>query len=157
MNFVGHRATAAQQLSKYLRAHAAREDELRLNYEALSEALPSPSLRYVARLILEDEQRHQVIFGDLAETVFATDELKARGMPILQGSHEIDPMARQRAVAMLETLMTREDDERLELAALSSALVPSEESELWNLLLGLVAQDTRRHISWLAFMRDRML
>jgi hypothetical protein len=157
MNFVGHRATAAQQLSTYLRAHAAREDELRLNYEALSEALPSPSLRYVARLILEDEQRHQVIFGDLAETVFATDELKARGMPILQGSHEIDPMARQRAVAMLETLMTREDDERLELAALSSALVPSEESELWNLLLGLVAQDTRRHISWLAFMRDRML
>jgi hypothetical protein len=45
----------------------------------------------------------------------------------------------------------------LELAALSSTLEPTEESELWNVLLALVAHDTERHISWLEFMRDRML
>jgi bacterioferritin (cytochrome b1) len=114
-------------------------------------------MRYLARLILDDEQRHQMIFGDLAETVFATDDLKARGMPILQGSHVSDDAVRQRTVTMLETLITREDDERLELAALRSTLAPSKESELWNVLLALVAHDTERHISWLEFMRDRML
>ncbi len=144
-------------MSNYLRAHAAREDELLGDYQALCEELPAPSMRYLARLILADEQRHQMIFGDLAETVFATDDLKARGMPILQGSHVSDQMVRQRTVAMLETLITREDDERLELAALSSTLEPTEESELWNVLLSLVAHDTERHISWLEFMRDRML
>jgi hypothetical protein len=157
MTPVKHRAVAAQQLSKYLRAHAAKEDELLSDYQALCEELPAPSMRYLARLILDDEQRHQMIFGDLAETVFATDDLKARGMPILQGSHVSDDAVRQRTVTMLETLITREDDERLELAALRSTLAPSKESELWNVLLALVAHDTERHISWLEFMRDRML
>jgi hypothetical protein len=157
MTPVEHKASAARQLSNYLRAHAAREDELLGDYQALCEELPAPSMRYLARLILADEQRHQMIFGDLAETVFATDDLKARGMPILQGSHVSDQMVRQRTVARLETLITREDDERLELAALSSTLEPTEESELWNVLLALVAHDTERHISWLEFMRDRML
>ena len=150
-------AHAAQQLSKYLRSHAAREDELLGDYRTLCRELPAPSMRYLARLILADEQRHQMIFGDLAETVFATDDLKASGMPILQGSHISDHKERQRSVTMLETLITREDDERLELAALRSTLEPGTESELWNVLLALVAQDTERHISWLEFIRDRML
>ena len=154
---VEHGAHAAQQLSKYLRTHAAREDELLGNYRALCRELPAPSMRYLARLILADEQRHQMIFGDLAETVFATDDLKASGMPILQGGHVSDHAEHQRAVTMLETLINREDDERLELAALRSTLEPGTESELWNVLLALVAQDTERHISWLEFMRDRML
>jgi hypothetical protein len=157
MTPVEHRASAAQQLSKYLRAHAAKEDELLGDYQTLCQELPAPSMRYLARLILADEQRHQMIFGDLAETVFATDDLKARGMPILQGNHVTDPMVHQRTVTMLEALITREEDERLELAALSSTLEPNEESELWNVLLALVAHDTERHISWLEFMRDRML
>lgn len=148
---------AAQQLSKYLRAHAAREDDLLGVYQALCEELPAPAMRYLARLILADEQRHQMIFGDLDETVFATDDLKASGMPILEGVHVTDDMVRQRILATFEELITREDDERLELAALRGTLTPDEESGLWNLLLGLVSQDTERHITWLEFMRDRML
>jgi len=157
MTPVEHRANAAQQLSKYLRAHAAKEDELLGDYQVLCEELPAPSMRYLARLILADEQRHQMIFGDLAETLFATNDLKARGMPILQGDHVSDSTVRQRTVTMLETFIVREDDERLELAALRSSLEPSKESELWNVLLALVAHDTERHISWLEFMRDRLL
>lgn len=146
-----------QQLSKYLRAHAAREDDLLGAYQALCEELPAPAMRYLARLILADEQRHQMIFGDLDETVLATDDLKASGMPILQGVHVTDRVIRQRILDTFAQLITREDDERVELAALRSGLQPDQESGLWNLLLGLVAQDTERHISWLEFMRDQML
>ena len=148
---------AAQQLSKYLRAHAAREDDLLGVYQALCEELPAPAMRYLARFILADEQRHQMIFGDLDETVLATDGLKASGMPILQGVHVTDDMVRQRILDTFEQLIAWEGDERLELVALRSRLEPHEESSLWNLLLSLVAQDTERHISWLEFMRDQML
>jgi hypothetical protein len=150
-------AHAAQQLSQYLRAHAAREAELLGVYQALCEELPAPAMRYLARLILADEQRHQIIFGDLDETVFATDDLKASGMPILQGVHVTDDTVRQRILDTFEQLIAWEGDERLELVELRGTLAPDEESGLWNLLLGLVAQDTERHISWLEFMRDQML
>jgi bacterioferritin (cytochrome b1) len=78
-------------------------------------------------------------------------------MPILQGVHVTDDMVRQRILDTFEQLIAWEGDERLELAALRNTLEASEESALWNVLLALVAQDTERHISWLEFMRDRML
>jgi hypothetical protein len=152
-----HQPHAAQQLSTFLRAHAAREDELLGEYEKLCAELPAPAMRYLARLILADEQRHQMILGDLAETVFATDDLKARGMPILQGIHVTDQIVRQRALDMFEHLINRENEERVELAALNSTLEKSEESELWIVLLDLITQDTERHLTWLEYMRDRML
>jgi hypothetical protein len=75
--------TAAHQLAGFLRAHVAQEEELLREYRRLGEELPTPALRYFARLIHSDDERHQMIFGDLAETVYATDDLKASGMPIL--------------------------------------------------------------------------
>lgn len=114
-------------------------------------------MRYLARLNLADEQRHQIIFGDLDETVLATDGLKAAGTSILQGVHVTDGVVRQRIIDTFEQLIAREGDDYLELAALCSGLEPDEESGLWNLLLGLVAQDAERRISWLGFMTDRML
>jgi hypothetical protein len=152
-----HKQHAAHQLSTYLRAHAAREDELFGDYQTLCAELPAPAMRYLARLILADEERHQMILGDLAETVFATDDLKARGMPILQGIHVSDDIVRQRTLDMLGRLITREDDERVELAALSTTLDKDEESEFWIVLLDLIEQDTARHLTWLEFIRDRML
>jgi hypothetical protein len=51
--------TAARQLAEFLRAHAAREDELLGEYQRLCVELPSPALRYLARLIHSDEERHR--------------------------------------------------------------------------------------------------
>jgi hypothetical protein len=119
--------------------------------------LPSPALRYLARLILADEERHQLIFGDLAETVFATDDLKASGTPILSGAHVADPIVRQRTVDLLERFEAREENERAALAALADIIAPGEESKLWSVLLALIAQDTEQHSEILKFMRTEML
>ena len=62
-------------------------------------------MRYLARLILADEQRHQMIFGDLAETVSATDDLKARGMPILESTPITDAVVRQPTLDSLDHLI----------------------------------------------------
>ncbi len=157
MGAAENRRLAARRLAEFLRAHAAREDELLDEYQALSAELPTPAMRYLARLILADEQRHQMIFGDLAETVWATDDLKARGMPILDNIRVTDEVVRQHTLQTLDHFIVREDEERSELAALIGALAPSEASELWTVLLELLAQDTQRHLSLLEFMRDRML
>lgn len=154
---VENRQHAARQLGDFLRAHAALEVELLDEYETLCEELPTPAMRYLARLILADEQRHQVIFGDLAETVFATDELKALGMPILESSHITDDAVRQRTLGMLGHVIAREGEERSRLATLIGLLPQGEPSELWSVLLELVAQDTQQHLSLLEFMRTRML
>ena len=148
---------AARRLAAFLRAHAAREDEVLGEYQALSTELPTPAMRYLARLILADEQRHQMIFGDLAETVSATDDLKARGMPILESTPITDAVVRRPTLDSLEQLIARENEERSELATLIGTLAPSEASELWTVLLELVAQDTEQHLSLLQFMRTRML
>jgi rubrerythrin len=149
--------TAARQLAEFLRAHAAREDELLGEYQRLCVELPSPALRYLARLIQSDEERHQMIFGDLAETVYASDDLKASGMPILDGPRVIDPVVRQRTLEVLQRFIEREEEEHGDLVALIATLAPGEQSALWSVLIDFIAQDTKRHLDLLEFMRTQML
>ena len=148
---------AERQLAEFCRAHAVREDELVSEYRRLCPSLPSPGLRYLARLILADEERHQMIFGDLAETVFATDDLKASGMPILDGPRIADPILRQRTLDTLQHFIEREEKEHADLEALIAMLGPNGRSDLWSVLIEFIAQDTERHLRLLEFMCARML
>lgn len=148
---------AAHQLAEFLRGHAAREDEVLHQYHGLCEELPSPALRYIARLIHSDEQRHQMIFGDLAETVYASDDLKSSGMPILDSAPIVDPVIRQQTLGMLNHFIDRENEEHSSLTELIATLAPGEHSALWSVLIGFIAQDTKRHLELLEFMRSQML
>jgi rubrerythrin len=150
-------SAAAHQLAAYLRSHAAKEDEMLHEYQRLCEELPSPALRYFARLIRSDEERHQMIFGDLAETVYASTDLKASGMPILDGARVADPVVRQRTVRALEHLIEREKKELRDLTGLISTLAPDNQSALWSVLIQFIAKDTQRHLDLLEFMRTHML
>lgn len=99
---------AAHQLATFLRASAEREDGLLREYRGLCEELPTPALRYFARLIITAKERHQMIFGDLAETVHANDDLKASGMPILDSARVLDLSIRQRTTERLGHFIDRE-------------------------------------------------
>jgi rubrerythrin len=149
--------SAAHQLARFLRANAEREDGLFREYRGLCEELPTPALRYFARLILADEERHQMIFGDLAETVYANDDLKASGMPILESARIVDPFIREQTSEMLDHCIDREKEEDRSLTELIAALAPGEHSALWSALINFIAQDTKRHLDLLEFMRSRML
>ena len=150
-------STAAHQLAEFLRADALREDELLREYCDLSEKLPTPALRYFARLIFADEQRHQMIFGDLAETVHANQDLKASGMPILDSARIVDPVICQRTLEMLKHFIDREKEEHVRLKDLVATLAPDEHSALWSILIEFIALDTKRHLDLLEFMRTRLL
>ena len=147
----------ARQLAQFLRAHAGQEDALISEYRHLCRDLPSPGLRYLARLILSDEERHQLILGDLAETVFASDDLKASGMPILDVTRIGDPDVRQHTREVLRHFIEQEEEEHADLSALIATLAPCEQSDLWSILIEFIAQDTKRHLQLLEFMCTRML
>jgi hypothetical protein len=149
--------TAAHQLAGFLRTHVAQEEELLREYRRLCDELPTPALRYFARLIHSDEERHQMIFGDLAETVYATDDLKASGMPILDSARIVDPVIQQRTLGVLEHFIDREREEHDGLTELIATLAPGEHSALWSVLIGFIAQDTKRHLDLLEFMRTQMV
>ncbi len=149
--------SADRALVAFLTSHEAREQETLAGYRQLAEALPTAGLRYVARLILSDEQRHHQFFGDLGETVSAFEGLVARGMPVPPISGEADPATRQHALQSLEHFITREEQERTDLEGLAADLKPSQDTTLWSLIVQIMREDTERHIRLLEFMRTRLL
>ena len=149
--------SAARALVAFLTSHETREEETLAGYRQLAEALPTAGLRYVARLILSDEQRHHQFFGDLGETVSAFEDLAARGMPVPPISGEADPAARLNALLSLEQFITREEQERTDLERLAADLEPSRDTTLWSLIVQIMREDTERHIRLLEFMRTRLL
>lgn len=149
--------SAARALVAFLTSHEAREEETLAGYRQLAEVLPTAGLRYVARLILSDEQRHHQFFGDLSETVLAFEDLAARGMPVPPISGEADPTARQNALQSLEQFIRLEQEEQTDLERLAVDLKPSQETTLWSVIVQIMREDTERHIRLLEFMRTRLL
>lgn len=149
--------SATRALIDFLTSHESREEETLAGYRQLAEMLPTADLRYVARLILFDEERHHQLFEDLGETVFAFDNLAARGMPVPPISGEAAPAVRQETLRNLELFITLEEQERADLERLAAGLESSRDTTLWPLLVRIMAEDTERHLELLAFMRRRLL
>lgn len=154
----GPRVTGSQarRLAAFLTSHATRERETLDGYRRLARELPSPAFRYLARLILSDEERHHEIFADLGQTVFAFDDLRAPGMPIPRLAATASDADRRATLDQLEAFAARERDEARDLAALAAGLEPGEEQELWALLVELLREDTERHLRLLQYMQDEL-
>jgi len=146
-----------QELVHFLTSHEARTDELQAGYRQLAKRLPTPDLRYLARLVLLDEEHHHQIFEDLGETVSAFSGLKAPGMPIPPISGIADGDTREEALESLDLFIEREEQERADLERLARVLEPSGDTTLWPQLAQLMRADTERRLELLTFMRSRLL
>jgi hypothetical protein len=58
---------------------------------------------------------------------------------------------------VLEHFIDREREEHDGLTELIATLAPGEHSALWSVLIGFIAQDTKRHLDLLEFMRTQMV
>jgi rubrerythrin len=150
-------AAVTSDLVDFLTSHEDRERETLAGYRSLAETLPTPDLRYIARLILSDEERHHQIFEDLGQTVSAFDDLEARGMPIPPVSGIADATVRERTLERLERCIEQEMRERADLDRLDNVLFPSRSQTLWPELVKVMREDTERHLHLLRFMRARLL
>lgn len=139
-----------RKLFDALLAHARGEEEVIAAYEDFAEDAPSDSVRYLVKLILDDEHRHHRILAELANEVRAETSLEEHGdrVPYLDVHHD--------DAALLETtrrFLALERKDRVELKHL--AHVVSEAGgggELDAFLVDLMRADTERHIRILRFI-----
>ena len=64
-----------EELEDLLLDHVATEGDLLGRYEAAASSARSPALRFVARLLAEDEKRHHAVMEALVRSVAADREL----------------------------------------------------------------------------------
>ena len=71
-----------RELFEHFRSHVDNERELIAEYRELAESTSVPGFRYLAELILADEERHHQLFADLAETIRADAEFRFGDSPV---------------------------------------------------------------------------
>jgi len=143
-----------QELYDYLSAHIENESEILADYRELAEHADAPALTYIARLILEDEERHHALLHDLAESIKRSAELRGEEQPVpsLHGLHH----EKDRFLARTERFLQMEREDLKHLKALAKQLRDYKDTTMWSLLVESMQDDTRKHIRFLSFVRDRL-
>lgn len=123
--------------------HIRSEAESIEEYEELYKTSDDPGIRFLMRLILDDERRHHSLFTQLA------------GAARRQSGLAPDPRLDAESAALLaEPTRDYLADERRDLdriAKLRKELSGPEEG-MWALILDLLAADTRKHIHILEYI-----
>ena len=139
----------------HLARHGDQEDDLMANYERLAAKSPSEAVRYLSRLVLDDERRHHRILVEMANAVGwgwpgASPE---PAVPELSFQRRRDPEFAEAVRALLEA----ERRDRHDLKKLRRELRPVADTTLWALLVDLLLLDTEKHIRVLEFISDHLV
>jgi len=143
-----------QRLYDRLRGHQEAERDILQEYRDLAaDESVAPAVRYLARLILDDEVRHHQAFQDLAASIRQMGELQDADDPIptLRGLRA----DADRIVALADRLIEVEKEDDRELKALAKELNDVKDTTLYGLLVDLMRHDTEKHLMILKFLRAR--
>ena len=138
-----------RELLAILSTHGEREGAALASYARLVEQSEDNGIRYLGRLILEDEERHHRIIDEMLNSVRSfVEEL------------EIEPRApttvgqvSDELLAETKRLLAFEKHDLAELRRLRKDLKRTTAYRLLALLVDLMIQDTRKHIEILKFIR----
>ena len=141
---------SAREVVEALDRHGREEAELLERYRRFSEESESPAVRYLVRMVLEDEQRHHRVLEDLANTI-AWDSLSGspeQVVPALPMKYRRDDALRSETQALLE----HELRDRTQLRRLRRRLRTYGDVAMWELLIDLMRSDTDKHIRIFRFI-----
>jgi rubrerythrin len=144
----------AQDLLEYLVDHMDNERETLRRYGALAADEPDERIRYLLRLILEDEIRHHQLFAEIINAL--RSELEQREQEPRVPSGRGMTGNGQHAALLRETdalLALEKDDVRL-LRKLEKELRSVADTSWWSVLLEVMALDTKKHVRILETVRD---
>jgi hypothetical protein len=134
-----------------LRSHDARERELLASYEQLAEQTEDEGVRYVIRLILEDEARHHEQVSEMLNNVQSA-------LWDINLHPQIPSMSLRDHRALRETtkrLLAFEKEDAKELRRLRKELRRAPGYSLLPLIVDTLLHDTAKHIDILRFMLSR--
>jgi hypothetical protein len=145
-------SVSEQMLYDYVSAHVEQEQEIVEEYRRLA-ASDDRAFGFLAKVILEDEERHHKLFADLAESIRKSAELfgATRPIPPLVGLG----FDRTR-LATTERFLEVEKADLRELKELEKQLKDFKTTTLWALLVQIMRDDTEKHIRILSFIHDRL-
>lgn len=153
----GLRATGAsveeRELVELLARHGSEEGALLERYQRFANEGSSEAVRYLVRLIIDDERRHHRLLAELANTIawgWATNS------PV-QAVADLAPGADDRAlVEETRELIRAEENDRSELRHLRKRLRPYKDTTAWSLVIGLMLADTEKHLDILRFVERQV-
>lgn len=141
----GLRATGAsageQDVVDWINRHGREEAVLLEEYERIAQESPSPVVRYLVNLIVEDERRHHRVLGDIAHAI-AWGGLKN---PVPAVPRMVVGAADSEFVAQTKKLLASERKDKADLRQLRRRL-RSYSGTIWPLLIDLMLLDTDKHM-----------
>jgi hypothetical protein len=139
------------ELIDILRSHGEREGAALASYQRLVETSEDEGLRYIVRLIMEDEARHHQQISEMLNVVysFVWDLDIQPKVPAMRARD--DRVLRDET----ERLLAFEKEDAKELRRLRKELRGSHGYSLLPLLVKLMLHDTAKHIDILQFIRSR--
>lgn len=137
------------RLISILGTHGERESAALEAYRRLAEDGDDEGVRYLTRLILEDERRHHALIDQMLHTVRAFVEDIDLGP---SAPTRVGPISDELA-AEVDALLDFERSDLAELKSLQKALKDDSSYPLLLLLVSLIKRDTRKHIDILEFIR----
>jgi hypothetical protein len=137
------------ELLALLATHARREGGLLASYRKLAAEADNPGIRYLAGLVLEDEERHHRVLDEMTNSLRSeVDELDLRpSTPWLATG--TDPEWH----SLTGELLAFERQDAKDLRRLRKRLRRSPRSSLLPLVARMLALDTAKHIEILRFIR----
>jgi MoxR-like ATPase len=132
-----------------LRTHDERESVVLASYRRLVEESPDEGIRYLGRLIIEDEERHHEVISEMANRI----ESSIQGMTVGPSTPSLSPRVDRGLLDETRHLIALERQDAKELRLLQKELRYAPATSLLPLLVKLMLHDTARHIEILRFIR----
>lgn len=139
-------------IAAMLREHGPREGEALAEYKRLVEQCDDPGIRYLAELILADEERHHRQIGEMLHQIesFLWEVEIEPQTPYLGVHHDADLRA------ATDRLLKLEREDAAELRTLRKRIKSQSSSSLLPLLVELMIHDTSKHIAILKLIREHV-
>jgi len=141
-------SVSTRELVELLAKHGSEEGKVLATYEALAEQSSDESVRYLISMILDDERRHHRLLAEMANAM-AWGGVKSNSeskMPSIASGMDPSLLAQTRELRRIE-----EADYR-ELTHLRRRLKPFADTTMWSLVIELMLNDTKKHITILKFL-----
>lgn len=142
--------TWAEALIRSLQHHMDSEREALTQYGRLAESSPDDHVRFLMRVILEDEVRHHGFFADMINNLRAEmDQSDGAGLPTMRRAED-----REALRAQTEALLKLEREDIKELQQLRKEIGKVADTSWWKVLIDAMEADNRKHIRLLEFIHD---
>lgn len=148
---IGDLTLWAERMITTLQDHMDTERGVLTEYGQIAEHATDEHVRFLVRLILDDEVRHHGLFAEMIASLRSQigQETGSLGLPAFRRTHD-----RQALLAKTNELLAVEHEDIRELQALRAEISKVADVEWWSVLIDTMEMDNRKHIRLLEYIRD---